>query len=238
MNKQELDKALHEYEEAIRLDPRNGMAYFGRGAVANKKGEYDKAIASFDEAIRTDPKIANEPYYKRFRLVADLLRPRPRNPKFEEVAGRGLHALEKGNYDQAIIAFDELIRIDPNHSEAHRWRGDASLKKNQFDKALYEYDEAIRLDPKNGMAYSGRGAAAIKKGEFDEAIASFNEATRIDPRIANIPSHQRDRAIAEGPWTLGLLVVIPMLAFGVWLALAFAMGATRRHRKPRPEMDF
>ena len=31
LNKHELDKALSEYEEAIRLDPKNGMAYCCRG---------------------------------------------------------------------------------------------------------------------------------------------------------------------------------------------------------------
>ncbi|MHC5539141.1 protein kinase domain-containing protein [Singulisphaera rosea] len=238
LNTQELDQARDDYDEAIRLDPRNGMAYYGRGAVSIRRGEYDKAIASFDEAIRTDPTIANTPYYKRSRLVADLLRPRPRNPKFDEAAGRGLLAFKRGEYDQAIIAFDELIRIAPNHSEAHRWRGDASLNKYEFDRALYEYDEAIRLDPSNSMAHRGRRAASIKSGEFDESIASFDEPTRLDPRIADTPTYQRDRAFAESPWAVGILVVVPLLAFGIWLGFAFAKWPALRHRKPRPEMDF
>ncbi len=58
----------------------------------------------------------------------------------------------------------KLIRLEPNHSEAYRWRGDALLNKHEFDKALSEYDEAIRLDPKNGMAYCGRGAALTREG--------------------------------------------------------------------------
>ncbi len=86
MNKHEFDKALSEYDEAIRLDPKNGMAYCGRGAASTEKGEFDKAIASFDEAIRLDPQIANMPFYKRYRAVAESLRPNPQNPKFAEEA--------------------------------------------------------------------------------------------------------------------------------------------------------
>ena len=128
LNKHEFDKALSEYDEAIRLDPKNGMAYCGRGAASTGKGEFDKAIPSFEEAIRLDPRIASMPFYKRCRAVAEsLLPPNPQNPKFPEVAGRGLDAFEKADYDQAIVAFNELIRLDPNHSEAHRWRGDALL---------------------------------------------------------------------------------------------------------------
>ena len=47
------------------------MAYSSRGAALTGKGESDKAIASFDEAIRLDPKIANMPFYKRYRAVAE-----------------------------------------------------------------------------------------------------------------------------------------------------------------------
>ena len=238
MNKHEFDKALSEYDEAIRLDPKNGMAYCGRGAASTEKGEFDQAIASFDEAIRLDPQIANMPFYKRYRTAAESLRPNPRNPKFAEEAQRGLDAFQRADYDQAIVAFDELIRLDPNHSEAHRWRGDASLNKHEFDKALSEYDEAIRLDPKNGMAYSGRGAASTEKGEFDKAIASFDEAIRLDPEIANLPFYKRYRTVAEAPWSLGLLVVVPLLAFGLWLFLAFAAWPTLRHRKPEADKDF
>ena len=156
---------------------------------------------------------------------------------FAEVAGRGLDAFEKADYDQAIVAFNELIRLDPNHSEAHRWRGDALLNKHEFDKALSEYDEAIRLDPKNGMAYCCRGAAWTGKGEFDKAIASFEEAIRLDPRIANMPFYKRYRAVAEAPWSPGLPVVVPLLVFGLCVFLAFAVWPTLRHRKAEPDKD-
>src|SRR5947209_8188935 len=123
--------------------------------------------------------------------------PNARNSTFAEEAKRGSDAFERADYDQAIVAWDEAIRIDPNHSEVHRWRGDASLNQREFDKALSEYDEAIRLDPKNGMAYCSRGAASTEKGEFDKAVASFDEAIRLDPEIANMPLYKRYRTAAE-----------------------------------------
>ena len=149
-----------------------------------------------------------------------------------------MDAFKRADFDQAIVAFDELIRLDPNHSEAHRWRGDASLNKHEFDKALSEYDEAIRLDPKNGMAYCGRGAASTGKGEFDKAIASFDEAIRLDPEIANSSFYKRYRKAAEGSWALGLPVVVAWLAFGLSIFLAFGMWPTLRRRKPEADKDF
>ena len=111
------------------------------------------------------------------------------------------------------------------------------MNKRESDRALSEYDEAIRLDPSNGMAHCGRGAASTQKGEFDRAIASFDEAIRLDPKIADMPFYRRHRAVAEARWSLGFWVVVPLLAFGLWLFLAFAAWPTLRHRKPKPDKD-
>ena len=52
------DKALRDYDEAIRLDPQNASSHRGRGLVWHSKNEYDKAIADFDEADPARPKSA------------------------------------------------------------------------------------------------------------------------------------------------------------------------------------
>ena len=74
MNKREFDEALSEYDEAIRLDPMNGMAHWGRGAASTEKGEFGQAIASLDAAIRLVPKIGGMPFSKRYRTAAETSR--------------------------------------------------------------------------------------------------------------------------------------------------------------------
>src|SRR6184192_1957138 len=54
----EYDKAIADYDEVIRLDPKDVFAYIYRGCAYERKGDYDKAIADYDEAIRLDPKGA------------------------------------------------------------------------------------------------------------------------------------------------------------------------------------
>ncbi len=63
-DRKELDIALGDYNEAIRLNPSAGASYGSRGLLWHDKKEYDKAIADYNEAIRIDPKYAR-PYNNR-----------------------------------------------------------------------------------------------------------------------------------------------------------------------------
>ncbi|MGP0089765.1 MAG: tetratricopeptide repeat protein [Xanthobacteraceae bacterium] len=54
----ELERAIAEYSEAIRLDPDRATAFFDRAAAYYMKGDLDRAIADYDQAIRLRPDFA------------------------------------------------------------------------------------------------------------------------------------------------------------------------------------
>jgi Flp pilus assembly protein TadD len=128
---------------------------------------------------------------------AEFLRSRSQNSSFAEVAERGLKAFADGDFTQAVADFDEAIRLEPKHSEARRWRGDALLNRGDFDQALSAYDDAIRLDPKNAMAYLCRGMAFTAKRESGPAKIALQTAVRLDPKLADEPLYKRYLAAAE-----------------------------------------
>jgi tetratricopeptide (TPR) repeat protein len=49
---------MADFDEAIRLDPRDAAAYRQRGRLWSAKMQYDKAMADLNEAIRLDPRSA------------------------------------------------------------------------------------------------------------------------------------------------------------------------------------
>jgi len=47
------------YTEAIRLEPNNADAYFGRAVSHEERNELDLAVADYDQAIRLNPNYAS-----------------------------------------------------------------------------------------------------------------------------------------------------------------------------------
>ncbi len=130
LKKGEHDKAITDFTEAIRLDPKYEPAYNLRGIAWGKKGEYEKAIANFTEAIRLNPK----------------------NPKVYDA--RGLASLEKGELDKAIADCSEAIRLNPKDADAYGTRGFAWRKKGEYDKAIADFNQAVAVNPKDAFAYN------------------------------------------------------------------------------------
>jgi tetratricopeptide (TPR) repeat protein len=157
--KNELDIALGDYNEALRISPM-AASYNNRGNVWQDKKDYDKAIADYSEAIRLDPH------------------------SFAAYGHRGTVWDTKKDYDKAIADFNEAIRLDPKYALIYFCRGNVCGRKKDYDKAIADYNEAIRIDPHNALAYAGRGTAWGRKKDYDKAIADYNEAIRIDPQSA------------------------------------------------------
>jgi len=49
-NQRQLDRAIADYSEAIRLDPKLATAYVNRGRASQDLGEVDRAMADFAQA--------------------------------------------------------------------------------------------------------------------------------------------------------------------------------------------
>jgi tetratricopeptide (TPR) repeat protein len=56
--KGQVDRAIADHTQAIKLDPNLSEAFYNRGNAYGDKGDTDRAIADYDQAIRLNPKSA------------------------------------------------------------------------------------------------------------------------------------------------------------------------------------
>jgi tetratricopeptide (TPR) repeat protein len=111
---------------------------------------------------------------------------------------RGDAARNNGDYDQAIIDYNEAARLEPNNAATYNSRGDAYYKKGDYDRAIADYTEAIKLDPNYAAAYGGRAAAYLAKGDLNRAIADCDQALKLDPELAPAYSTRGSAYLATG----------------------------------------
>ena len=94
-NEGDLDAAIHEYLEALRISPGLIRAHNNLGLALAKKGYLDEAIKEFQEELRINP-----------------------NATFAHVNLGNALAI-KGNLDAAIHQYQEALRINPDDKDAH-----------------------------------------------------------------------------------------------------------------------
>lgn len=167
----DLERALSDYNEAIRLNPLAADAFNNRGNAYKELDQFDRAIQDYDEAIRLNPHYAHA------------------------YNNRGVIFLESGRPDRAADDFDQAIGCDPAYANAFRNRGLARTDQREFDRALKDFDAAFRLNPDMGhgseyaLALYGRGLARQRSGEAggDEDI---QEARRLLPEVAEVTAEE------------------------------------------------
>lgn len=155
LRSKEADRAIADFDEAIRLRTDFAEAYAYRGATYLNKNQAQKAINDLDRAIRLKPNYPDSHYY------------------------RGVAYLGKEQPERAIPEFDEAIRLNSKYAEAYHKRGLARAMMGKPKEAIPDYDAAIERNPAYAHVYSDRGVAYFYTGSPERAIVDFDTALRL-----------------------------------------------------------
>jgi tetratricopeptide (TPR) repeat protein len=96
----------------------------------------------------------------------------------------GVTYRKSGMNKEAIDAYKQAIRIDPDFADVHYDLGIAYSKSGMYKEAIKAYEQAIRIIPDFADVHYGLGVAYGKSGMYKEAIKACEQAIRIDPDFA------------------------------------------------------
>jgi tetratricopeptide (TPR) repeat protein len=179
------DRALADFNEALRINPDYAPAFAARAQAWARKHYREREIADITEAIKRAP---NNPVY----LVA----------RGESWSAQGMHK-------SAMADFEQALRMEPNNPAFWVARGNEWRRHLKLDEALSDYTRAIQIDPRFAAAYIARGNTWKQRRVFDRSIQEFTELIRIDPSnalahmtLARILATTHESQFRNGAWAV------------------------------------
>jgi TolB-like protein/Tfp pilus assembly protein PilF len=188
-------RALAQFDEAIRLDPKYAAAYAAKSRVltviannyasgAELRAYYDKSVAAARNAIQLVPELAEAQAALGFVMCNGQLDIKgaedPYRKSFERgfgnadiLSGFAIYAARTGKFDDARSAIARAQKLDPLNPIVFRNAGVVEYCDRQYDAAKAPLKTALSLNPKMGAVHQMMGDMALLRGDFTEAKAEY-----------------------------------------------------------------
>ena len=203
-NSGDYEKAIHCYDEAIKINRQSAEAYNNRGNAKAKSDNHTEAIKDYNQAIEINHQYA-EAYYncgmakarlnQHKKAIQDFDKAISINPQFADAYNnRGIAKAKLRQHKEAIQDYNKAIEINPQAAEAFNNRGIEKVELGNRKEAIQDYNKAIEINPQDAKVFNNRGIAKAKSGNHKEAIQDFDKAISINPQFAEA---YRNREIAK-----------------------------------------
>ncbi|MDD5645279.1 MAG: tetratricopeptide repeat protein [bacterium] len=153
-----LESAASQYEEAVRINPKNFNALKGLGFVCYEKGNLNKSAKYFRDALDINPKD-----------VSSLL-------KLATIHRR------LNQNDKALSYLNEALKCNPNSNKVYTSMGVTYDTLGDIDKAIECFKKSSELK-EDALTYSYLGISFMKKNNYQEAEKYFLKAEKINPAL-------------------------------------------------------
>ncbi len=94
-------------------------------------------------------------------------------------------------YEEALMAYDKAIEINPQYTKAWSGKGYAlsmmaalNHDQSKYNESLKAYDRAIELNQSYVEAWRGKAAVFYNMKRYDEALQYIDKAIEINPRYS------------------------------------------------------
>ena len=155
--KNEVERAVASYQEAVSINPDYLAAWVNLGICARGLKTFDTAIKAFDKAIAADPSSFHA-HYNLALVYCDMK-----------------------DMDKAIASLETALTINPASPEAQFQMGFLQELRMNHGAAAHHYREVIAVSPDNARAHTHAGNCLQIIGRFAEAAVHLKKAIELNP---------------------------------------------------------
>jgi tetratricopeptide (TPR) repeat protein len=188
------DLAKTNYNSALSAKSNYAPAFYGLGKVAFIQKKYNDAIDYFTKAINADQNYS-EAYFERglilylsekfdpalddFKKYSDL---KPGSLQGKIYYAKTLYA--KGQLDDAMKLLDEALTVEPNSSEANKYKAYIYVEKKDYSTALSYFGKVDEKDY-NSEDYTKLAKIYVDQKDFNKAYDYYKKSLAKDSTDEN-----------------------------------------------------
>jgi tetratricopeptide (TPR) repeat protein len=155
-NAGQVDQAIAEHEEAIRLDQKLAQAEANLISLYARAGQPEKAERAYRATLAINPNLPQSHY------------------------DYGVFMVSRDHFPEAEAAFRKALDSSPNYAEAHSNLGAMLERKGKIDDAAREYQRAIENKPNFRQAHYQLGHLLLMQKKTADAIAQLSQTLTPD----------------------------------------------------------
>ena len=189
-------EAERELRRAVDIDPGHADALFNLGAVLDQLGSDEDAEDYLRKAAALQPanpdiryrlakvlvKVGNsEAGNAELAMFQELRQRTQQESRLSVLMRQAEQSLRSGNPGKARDLYQQVIRQDARHADAHANLGVAYEQLGRGDLAEAMFRKALDLRPDYADAHLNLGLKQAEKGQFSGALRSIAEAVRLAP---------------------------------------------------------
>src|SRR6185369_1306644 len=103
----------------------------------------------------------------------------------EALKEQGNTHYDRGDYQQAIDAYQNAVKLDANDADVYNNLGAAYFNLNQATAAAAAFQKSISLKSDDADAFNNLGASLYRAGRYQQASEAFQNAVRLIPNDAD-----------------------------------------------------
>ena len=166
-SKENSDRAVGYFEQAIKLDPRYAPAWVGLATAHNREASF--GYAPFADA------------YRKARAAAEQALALDRSLAGASAEMGMVQMAQDFDWAGAEASFKRALELEPGNVTVVLHAAELSLALGRVDEALTLNRRAVELDPLSAEAQFYVGVAALYAGRLEEAAAGFTKALELNP---------------------------------------------------------
>lgn len=199
----QMNLALRDYEEALKLNPRYFRTLNNRGKILFDQGKVDLAMEDFNRSLEIAPDFPSA------------------------LSNRGAAYAAKGAMDLAIADLNRAIELDPMDKNAYSNRALALYYMGRFPEVVDDVNIYLKLSPNDADMLNLRALAYRQDQQNDNALTDLNAAIAINPQQGAFFQNRSFLYFALGDTTAALNDIIKAQQLGLQIDQNYLSRLTR-----------